>query len=112
MKFSKDFTRKYVIAKKVSAQTVTKDNYFDIAQGLYWFATDWHGGQNSQLYSLLSTLGYSPGAMENGPEEGEAKDIYDYLDGLSQTDPNKAEDAAVSLAAEVKRVYDETHRDE
>lgn len=54
---------------RASAPDVTRENYIDAAQGLYWFAADYHGGQGSRLYSILSTLGYCPGASESGPDE-------------------------------------------
>ena len=43
---------------------------FDIEEAIYWFATDYHGGQSSNLYSALSTSEYRPGRMSSGPEEG------------------------------------------
>jgi hypothetical protein len=44
-------------------------DYFDAAQALYWYAANYHGGQSSTLYSLLSRLNYKPGAMETGPDK-------------------------------------------
>jgi hypothetical protein len=45
---------------------------FDIAQGLYWYCNDYHGGQGSDLYRILSQVSgiYRPGAMEHGPSDG------------------------------------------
>jgi hypothetical protein len=43
---------------------------FDIEEAIYWFASDYHGGQGSNLYSALSTSEYRPGRMSSGPEEG------------------------------------------
>jgi hypothetical protein len=43
---------------------------FDIEEAIYWFATDYHGGQSSNLYSALSTSEYRPGRSSSGPEEG------------------------------------------
>lgn len=40
---------------------------FDAAEGLYWFCADNYAGQGDPLYSILSQLGFSPGAMSNGP---------------------------------------------
>ena len=44
----------------------------DLAQGLYWYLADYHEGQWSENYKLLSQLGedYRPGMLENGPEKG------------------------------------------
>lgn len=46
---------------------------------IYWFASDYHGGQASNLYSVLSTSPYSPGMCERGPSEGYASEHYDTL---------------------------------
>lgn len=37
---------------------------FDIEAAIYWFASDYHSGQWSDLYSILSTSEYRPGRME------------------------------------------------
>lgn len=52
---------------------------FDIASGLYWYASDWYDGQWHPLYALMGALQYRPGLSENGPEEGLAQDVYDAL---------------------------------
>ena len=50
---------------------------FDRMQAIYWFASDYHGGQSSNLYSVLSTCEYKPGCNESGPEhESMAEDCY------------------------------------
>lgn len=41
---------------------------FTTGQALYWYAADYHDGQWSRLYRILSAVGYTPGAMERGPE--------------------------------------------
>lgn len=45
---------------------------FDIEAAIYWFASDNHSGQWSELYAILSTSEYKPGIME--------KSIYDASD--------------------------------
>jgi len=58
---------------------------FDIAEALYHFCADYHGGQWSELYSVLSELGeiYSPGMGDMGPEEGTAAwEIYAELEAM------------------------------
>jgi len=35
---------------------------------IYWFANFYHGGQSSNLYSVLSTSRFSPGPIARGPE--------------------------------------------
>lgn len=43
-------------------------HYFDAACALYWYCSDWHSGQWSTLYSIMSArLHYTPGACESGP---------------------------------------------
>lgn len=61
---------------------VTPENYFDAAQALYWYCNDWHSGQSSELYSIMSArLEYNPGCLERGPEEGsEASTLYAELE--------------------------------
>lgn len=54
---------------------------FDIEQAIYWFAASWHGGQWSNLYSVLSTSQYRPGAIENGCDpDSVAFDLYQQLE--------------------------------
>ena len=48
---------------------------FDIEAAIYWFASDWHGGQWSNLYSVLSTSPYKPGLSEASCPD-EAMDCY------------------------------------
>jgi len=42
---------------------------FDIEEAIYWFAHHYHGGQSSNLYSVLSTSDYHPGPLCRGPED-------------------------------------------
>lgn len=54
---------------------------FDREEALYWFANDWHGGQWSNLYSVLSTSPYKPGPCCNGCEpESMAEMLYQELE--------------------------------
>lgn len=81
---------------------VNKDNYFDLAQGLYWFASDYHSGQNSILYSILSTLEYKPARSENEIDKDnyEGQELYNMLVKLEKTNPKKLDVVA-------KRIYDD-----
>lgn len=54
--------------------TLSEDNYFDAARALYWYASDYHGGQDSDLYSILSTSEYRPGMSEGSPSEDNDED--------------------------------------
>jgi hypothetical protein len=57
------------------------EGYFDAAQGLYWYAADYHEGQSSLLYSILSSrLGYRPAPSESCPDpDSIAEWFYDAL---------------------------------
>ena len=61
--------RKIAFLMATMNETVyTAEDRFSIAQGLYWYCADYHAGQNSPEYAVLSTLGYRPGACERGPD--------------------------------------------
>ena len=55
---------------------------FDVEAAIYWFASDYHGGQASNLYSALSTSHYRPGSsMSSVEDEGEmAAMLYEELE--------------------------------
>ena len=55
------------------------DETFSIEAAIYWFATDWHSGQSSNLYSALSTSQYKPGMTESAPD-CISQDYYDALE--------------------------------
>jgi hypothetical protein len=63
----------------------------DLTEGLYWICHDWHGGQDSALYSILSAqLGFHPGCGQNGIQDAEEAPQYVYqmiqqAEGLSQS---------------------------
>lgn len=48
---------------------------YDAEEAMYWFANFNHGGQSSNLYSVLSTSDYSPGPISRGPEEGSGAEM-------------------------------------
>lgn len=56
-------------------------NAFDMAEGLYFYLTDYHSGQGSESYKVLCELQeiYSPGQFYNHPEAEEASEIYEQL---------------------------------
>lgn len=54
----------------------SEDGFSDSAEvAMYWFANDYHGGQASNLYSVLSTSPYRPSRLNNGGIEGEKDDF-------------------------------------
>jgi hypothetical protein len=50
----------------------------DAARALYWYCADYHDGQFSALYEMLSMIDYCPSPFENGVK-GDSKEIYDKL---------------------------------
>jgi hypothetical protein len=60
-----------------------RDHFNDAAEvAIYWFANDYHGGQSSNLYSVLSTSPFKPGSISKGPEKDSIEsDMYTALEG-------------------------------
>jgi hypothetical protein len=46
-----------------------EDVRFNIEEAIYWFASHYHGGQWSNLYSALSTSEFTPSPISNGPSD-------------------------------------------
>ena len=49
---------------------------------IYWLANDYHEGQTSELYSILSTSPYSPSCLTSGIKDEDdeiAQNMYDDL---------------------------------
>ena len=54
------------------------ENDIDAQQAIYWFAANWHGGQWTNLYHVLSASKYKPGPLESGVDsESLASIIYE-----------------------------------
>ena len=49
-------------------------------EGIYWFAYAWHGGQYSNLYSVLSTCPFRPGPIANKPQDFFAVEVVEHLE--------------------------------
>jgi len=47
----------------------------DAEVAIYWFANFYHGGQSSNLYSVLSTSRFSPGPIAKGPEPHSSEEM-------------------------------------
>jgi len=84
---------------------VATENYFDVADGLYWFCMEWHSGGGSRLYAVGSNLGFRPAPSARGPEGETAREVYDELNQMAETNYRDAEDEAERLARAVKRSY-------
>jgi len=73
----------------------------DAEAAMYWFANNYHGGQDSNLYSVLSTSDFSPGPIARGPEkESTEEDMYNLLvdefaGGQRDTDESKVAECDV-----------------
>lgn len=54
---------------------------FDVEAAVYWLASDWHGGQGSNLYAALCESLYRPGPLvrEVADEGDTAADYYRHL---------------------------------
>ncbi len=58
-----------------------EDCEFDVQEAIHWFASHYHAGQWSNLYSALSTSQFHPGPLANGPEpETTAELLYAELE--------------------------------
>ena len=75
----RDPTREEMI-EFLATQTCGEDMSDDIEVAIYWFAMYWHGGQSSNLYSVLSTSPYSPGPI--GRLEGESDTVQSMFGAL------------------------------
>lgn len=54
----------------------SEPEFLDTAEiAMYWFANHYHGGQWSNLYSVLSTSRFRPGPIARGPEKGSAEEM-------------------------------------
>lgn len=53
-----------------------EEGFEDSAEvAMYWFANHYHGGQWSNLYSVLSTSPFRPGPISRGPEPDSMEDM-------------------------------------
>ncbi len=56
--------------REALAPYLSEADPFDVAEALYWYSYEWHGGQRSMEYALGCCTGYTPGASqcECGPD--------------------------------------------
>lgn len=52
---------------------------FDVEEALYWHCADYHEGQWSERYSILSTSPFKPSPLSHGPDSEVAQLIYNAL---------------------------------
>lgn len=90
---------------ETSIQDPTKDEMFNFLRGMYgneegfrddaevamyWFANFFHGGQGSNLYSVLSTSRFHPGHSARGPQPDSMEQMM-YDDLVMQFAPDSEE---------------------
>lgn len=63
-----DPTREEMLAWFADQPFASETDEFDREEAIYWFASDYHGGQWSNLYSALCQSPYQAGAISNGCE--------------------------------------------
>ena len=51
-----------------------------IEEAIYWFASQYHSGQWSNLFSILSTSDFKPSILANEIEDEIAQEIYDHYE--------------------------------
>lgn len=64
----KDPTRKEIEEALAKFTYISECDTYDREAAIYWFASYWHGGQWSNLYSVLSCSEFHPCPLCNGPE--------------------------------------------
>jgi len=89
---------------------------YDAEAAIYWFANDYHGGQDSNLYSALSTSDFSPGQISRGPQEGSMEemmyqDLVSKYGGANDTE-HQLDTGEYSHAPEMRVRSDEPRLDE
>lgn len=85
--FSPTEVLNYINEHWESANEDEKCTLFDLSAGLYWYCADYHSGQSSELYSIMSArLDYRPAPSERSPfddEPGEseaARYVYEQIE--------------------------------
>lgn len=90
-------------------------NDFDIEAAIYWFANDYHGGQDTELYSILSTSKFKPGPTHRSvKDEGEtAEMMYEELEKKFKalTKPSKNYKVLCAAADIVEHKHESQHTD-
>lgn len=71
-----------LLMKEFSDKIENSDEmHMDIESAIYWFANDYHNGQDSELYSVLNTSKYKPGRSYKSvdDEDENVNDMYNFL---------------------------------
>lgn len=86
-----DPTADEMLAFLLSQPCRSDDDKDDATIAIYWFASEWHGGQWTNLYSALSTSDYRPGPCTTLAREGETVremvcDLEEKFAGVNHSD--------------------------
>lgn len=79
-----DPTRVEIDEALAAMPSASEFDEFDREAAIYWFAAEWHAGQWSNLYSVLSCSAYRPGCLEREARDG-ARIVQDYLEDRFST---------------------------
>lgn len=81
-----DPTREEMEACLASHPFASEHDPFEREEAMYWFASNWHGGQGSNLYMALSSSGYKPGLFSRHVDrESVAGMLYEELESVFVT---------------------------
>lgn len=89
-----------------AASAVETHGAFDCAAGVHWFAANYHGGQDSALYAVLSGSEYRPGASERRAPDGGAETVYETLVFTAGGSMADAERLAAAILAAITEGHD------
>jgi predicted RNA methylase len=103
---------KEVTRMKAEEIIVDRETYFDIAEGLYWFCSDYHGGQYSYFYQAKDMLKFRPSPVRCQPESDMAWSVYKALEEQLQVSEQAAESAVAQLIAKVKDEIEKAQRED
>lgn len=59
--------------------TLDDHSHFSLCAALYWYCVYNHDGQWSLEYKIMGNIGFNPGPLSDGPEEGDEDAIYTAL---------------------------------
>ena len=75
-----DPTREDMLAFLQSSPYTAEAGEFDIEAAIYFFASHYHGGQASNLYTALCSSLYRPAWCARGPADGMQRFLYETLE--------------------------------
>lgn len=94
---------------------IDRDNYIDAARGLHWFCVDYHDGQWSALYEVMSRLQYTPSCLEYSfdsdnyvpsDDDYESAGWYYFLKDYAESRPSFVNVIACIVLSAIQTAYD------